>query len=68
MMAAVKGSDTFPEVYVRKRLFAGGFRYRLQIAGTVRIWDAIVDGFRRRCGLTLHSGKGCRREDSGRAA
>jgi len=29
MMAAVRGSDTLPELYVRKRLFAAGFRFRI---------------------------------------
>ena len=29
MMAAARGLDTLPELYVRKKLFAAGFRYRL---------------------------------------
>jgi DNA mismatch endonuclease (patch repair protein) len=32
-MAAVRGADTAPEMYVRKQLFAAGFRYRLHVAG-----------------------------------
>ncbi len=29
MMAGIKGKDTKPEIEIRKRLFAHGFRYRL---------------------------------------
>lgn len=32
MMAAVRGKDTVPELYVRKQLFAAGFRFRLHVA------------------------------------
>ena len=31
MMAAVKNKDTKPELVVRKRVFAAGFRYRLHV-------------------------------------
>ncbi|MCC6851187.1 MAG: hypothetical protein IT502_02650 [Rubrivivax sp.] len=33
MMAAVHGTDTAPELYVRRALFAAGFRFRLHVAG-----------------------------------
>lgn len=33
MMAAVRGTNTAPELYVRKQLFAAGFRFRLHVAG-----------------------------------
>lgn len=33
MMAAVRGTDTEPELYVRRKLFAAGFRFRLHVAG-----------------------------------
>lgn len=32
MMAAVRGTNTAPELYVRKQLFAAGFRFRLHVA------------------------------------
>ncbi|MFM7506493.1 MAG: very short patch repair endonuclease [Rubrivivax sp.] len=32
MMAAVHGTDTAPELYVRRALFAAGFRFRLHVA------------------------------------
>jgi DNA mismatch endonuclease (patch repair protein) len=31
MMAAVRSSNTLPEIYVRKRFFAEGFRYRIHV-------------------------------------
>lgn len=33
MMAAVRGANTAPELYVRRKLFAAGFRFRLHVAG-----------------------------------
>ncbi len=33
MMAGIKGTDTQPELAVRRRLFAAGFRYRLHARG-----------------------------------
>lgn len=32
IMAAVRGKNTAPELYVRKQLFAAGFRFRLHVA------------------------------------
>lgn len=46
MMAAVKGSDTSPEIYVRKRLFAAGFRYRLHVKRLVGKPDIVLPRFR----------------------
>lgn len=40
-MAAIKGKDTKPEVYLRKKLFAEGYRYRKNsslITGHADIW------------------------------
>ena len=40
-MAAIKGKDTGPEVFLRKHLFAAGFRYRINyssIVGHPDIW------------------------------
>lgn len=33
MMAAVRRVDTEPELYVRRKLFAAGFRFRLHVGG-----------------------------------
>lgn len=33
MMAAVRGVDTSPELYVRRHLYAEGFRYRVHLRG-----------------------------------
>jgi DNA mismatch endonuclease (patch repair protein) len=46
MMAAVRGVDTLPEIYVRKRLFAAGFRYRLQAKELVGKPDIVLPRFR----------------------
>jgi len=46
MMAAVRAANTFPELYVRKKLFAEGYRYRLhakQLAGKP---DIVLPRFR----------------------
>lgn len=45
MMAAVHGSDTLPEIYVRKRLFAAGFRYRLHAKELVGKPDIVLPRF-----------------------
>ncbi|MGD0887202.1 MAG: very short patch repair endonuclease [Thermodesulfovibrionales bacterium] len=40
-MAAIKGKDTTPEITVRKLLFSGGYRYRLNVnslPGKPDIW------------------------------
>lgn len=46
MMAAVHGCDTSPELYVRKRLFAEGFRYRLHVKELVGKPDIVLPRFR----------------------
>ncbi len=46
MMAAVSGSNTSPELYVRKRLFAAGFRYRLHVNELPGKPDIVLPRFR----------------------
>jgi DNA mismatch endonuclease (patch repair protein) len=46
MMAAVRSADTLPEIYVRKRLFAEGFRYRLHAKELVGKPDIVLPRFR----------------------
>jgi DNA mismatch endonuclease, patch repair protein len=46
MMAAVRGADTSPELYVRKKLFAEGFRYRLYAKELVGKPDIVLPRFR----------------------
>jgi len=46
MMAAVHGSNTSPEIYVRKKLFAAGFRYRLHAKELVGKPDIVLPRFR----------------------
>jgi DNA mismatch endonuclease (patch repair protein) len=46
MMAAVRGADTLPELYVRKKLFAEGFRYRLHAKELVGKPDIVLPRFR----------------------
>jgi DNA mismatch endonuclease (patch repair protein) len=46
MMAAVRGADTLPELYVRQRLFAEGFRYRLHAKDLVGKPDIVLPRFR----------------------
>jgi DNA mismatch endonuclease, patch repair protein len=46
MMAAVRGRDTLPELYVRKRLFAEGFRYRLHAKELAGKPDIVLPRFR----------------------
>jgi DNA mismatch endonuclease (patch repair protein) len=46
MMAAVRGADTLPELYVRRRLFAEGFRYRLHAKELAGKPDIVLPRFR----------------------
>lgn len=46
MMAAVHGVNTLPEIYVRKKLFAAGFRYRLHAKNLVGKPDIVLPRFR----------------------
>lgn len=46
MMAAVKGKDTKPEMYVRRCLFAKGFRFRLHPANLPGRPDIVLPRFR----------------------
>jgi DNA mismatch endonuclease (patch repair protein) len=46
MMAAVRGADTLPELYVRKKLFAAGFRFRLHAKELVGKPDIVLPRFR----------------------
>ena len=46
MMAAVRGKNTAPELYVRHRLFAAGFRYRLHVSAMPGRPDLILPRYR----------------------
>jgi DNA mismatch endonuclease (patch repair protein) len=46
MMAAVRGKDTAPELYVRKHLFAAGFRFRLHVADLPGKPDILLPRYR----------------------
>jgi DNA mismatch endonuclease, patch repair protein len=46
MMAAVHGADTGPELYVRRALFAAGFRFRLHVAGLPGRPDIVLPRYR----------------------
>ncbi|MBI3345079.1 MAG: DNA mismatch endonuclease Vsr [Gammaproteobacteria bacterium] len=46
MMAAVRGVNTLPEIFVRKRLHAAGFRYRLHAGGLSGKPDIVLPRFR----------------------
>jgi DNA mismatch endonuclease (patch repair protein) len=46
MMAAVRGTHTLPELYVRKKLFAEGFRYRLHSKELAGKPDIVLPRFR----------------------
>lgn len=46
MMAAVRGTDTAPELYVRRALFAAGFRFRLHVAGLPGRPDIVLPRYR----------------------
>ncbi|MGH8529411.1 MAG: very short patch repair endonuclease [Nevskiales bacterium] len=46
MMAAVKGRDTSPEMYVRRMLFAAGFRFRLHDARLPGRPDIVLSSYR----------------------
>ena len=45
-MAAVRSRDTLPELYVRKKLFAAGFRYRLHSRSLIGKPDIVLPRFR----------------------
>ena len=46
MMAAVKNKDTKPELVVRKRVFAAGFRYRLHLRKLPGTPDLVLPRYR----------------------
>jgi len=46
MMAAVRGVDTTPELYVRRQLFAAGFRFRLHAKSVAGKPDIVLPRFR----------------------
>jgi len=46
MMAAVRGVNTLPELYVRRQLFAAGFRYRIHAKNLVGKPDIVLPRFR----------------------
>lgn len=46
MMAAVRGADTTPELYVRRQLFAAGFRFRLHAKSLAGTPDIVLPRFR----------------------
>lgn len=46
MMAAVRGTDTTPELYVRRQLFAAGFRFRLHAKALAGKPDMVLPRFR----------------------
>jgi DNA mismatch endonuclease (patch repair protein) len=46
MMAAVRTAHTSPELYVRKKLFAAGFRYRLHAKSLAGKPDIVLPRFR----------------------
>ena len=46
MMAAVKNKDTEPELAVRKRVFAAGFRYRLHVRKLPGTSDLVLPRYR----------------------
>ena len=45
-MAAVRGFDTAPEIYVRKKLFGSGYRFRLHVAGLAGKPDIVLPRYR----------------------
>jgi len=45
-MAAVRSRDTLPERYVRKKLFAAGYRYRLHSRSLIGKPDIVLPRFR----------------------
>ncbi len=46
MMAAVRGANTLPELFVRKQLFSAGFRYRLHAKELAGKPDIVLPRFR----------------------
>jgi DNA mismatch endonuclease (patch repair protein) len=46
MMAAVRGANTLPELYVRKKLFGEGFRYRLHVRELAGKPDIVLPRYR----------------------
>ena len=46
MMAAVRNKDTKPELIVRKRVFAAGFRYRLHVRKRSSVPDLVFPRYR----------------------
>jgi DNA mismatch endonuclease (patch repair protein) len=63
MMAAVGGKDTAPELYVRKLLFAAGFRFQLHAAGLPGKPDIVLPRYK--IAVFVHGcfwhGHGCKR-------
>ena len=51
-MAAVRSHDTFPELYVRKTLYAAGYRYRLHVRKLPGSPDIVLG--RRRVAVFVH--------------
>lgn len=45
-MAAIRSSDTKPEIWVRKRLHAAGFRFRLNVSGMPGRPDIVLRKYR----------------------
>jgi hypothetical protein len=45
MMAAVRATDTKPELHVRKKLFAEGFRYRVHVKELFGKPDVVLPRF-----------------------
>lgn len=62
-MAAVRGANTLPELYVRKTLFSAGFRYRLHVSKLPGKPDVSLPRYR--TAVFVHGcfwhGHGCRR-------
>jgi len=46
VMAAVRGTDTAPELYVRRQLFTAGFRFRLHAKALAGRPDIVLPRFR----------------------
>lgn len=63
MMAGIRGKDTKPELIVRRRLFAAGFRYRLHVKGLPGRPDLVFPRYRAVVfvhGCFWHRHEGCR--------
>lgn len=63
VMASVRSKNTKPEMYLRKLLFARGFRYRLHSKNLVGTPDLVFRGLRAVCfvhGCFWHRHEGCK--------